>query len=306
MARDSVKLRIGIAGVRIGIVGPGRLGQALGRLLHGRGQPVTAVSGRNLSRTSAAAQFIGRGVQAVQIAEIPSLASHVLITVPDDALAAVACDLAAVPDPITAVLHTSGAHGPEALAPLQELGVSCGTLHPLQTIANPEQGVTDLPGSYFGVTASGPAHDWARDICEVLHGHLLEIPSERRPLYHASAVMASNYLMAMIDAAVILFEQCGVAREDALHALAPMIRSSVANTLASGPEKALTGPIERGDFQTVASHLRALNNSSQSVPESIRELYRSAGLHAAGLALRKSPGTHRQVIEGLLRGEIEP
>ncbi len=311
MAPDSVKLRIGI-------VGPGRLGQALGHLLYGLGQPVTAVAGRDvpekpvgdLSRTSAAARFIGSNVRAVQISEIPTLCSHILITVPDDALPSVAGKLAQglpeTPGSGVVALHTSGARGPEALAPLQDRGVSCGTLHPLQTIATPEQGAADLPGSYFGITAAGEALDWALEICRLLQGHPLMIPAERRPLYHAAAVMASNYIMAMIDAAVILFEQCSVGREDALRALAPMICSSVANTLASGPEQALTGPIERGDAQTVASHLQALCNNSESVPESVRELYRYAGLHVAALARRKNPGTDRRAIEELLRGEEQP
>ena len=311
MPPDPVKLRIGI-------VGPGRLGQALGHLLYKLGQPVMAVAGRDLpgkpggdlSRTSSAARFIGSNVRAVQISEIPTLCSHILITVPDDALPSVARSLAeslaGVPETVTAALHTSGARGPEALAPLQDRGISCGTLHPLQTIANPEQGAADLPGSYFGITAEAEALGWAREICRLLHGHPLTIPAERRPFYHAAAVMASNYIMAMIDAAVILFEQCGVSREDALPALAPMIRSSVANTLASGPERALTGPIERGDARTVESHLRALSNSAESVPESVRELYRYAGLHVAALARRKSPGTDRRIIEELLRGEEQP
>lgn len=297
--------------IRIGIVGPGRMGQALGRLLHRRGEPVIAISGRDfaknaVSRTSSAAHFIGSNVQAVQIAEIPALCSHILITVPDDALPSVAQTLAdSRPAPL-AVLHTSGARGPEALEPLQKLGTSCGAFHPLQTIANPEQGVADLPGSYFGITAGSHSLEWALEICRLLDGHVLKISAELRPLYHAAAVMASNYIMATVDAAVILFERCGVSRRDALDALAPMIRSSVANTLASGPERALTGPIERGDAQTIASHLEALCNPSGTVPESVRELYRYVGLHVAALARRKSPGVHRERIEELLRGEQQP
>ncbi len=119
--------------------------------------------------------------------------------------------------------------------------------------------------------------------------------------------MASNYLVAMIDAAVILFKAAGVPAEQALPALAPLIRASVANTLAAGPVQALTGPIERGDEQTVAGHLRALRGA----PETVRSLYTSAGLHTVELARRKSPATDRRTIdlktiESLLRKEQEP
>ena len=111
--------------------------------------------------------------------------------------------------------------------------------------------------------------------------------------------MASNYVVATIDAAVAVLQEAGVAEGDALKALAPLIRSSVANSLAAGTAQALTGPIERGDTQTVASHLRAL----AAGPDSVRDLYRSAGLHTVALARRKSPQVNRQAIEALLKQE---
>ncbi len=291
--------------IRVGIAGTGRLAQALGRSLHQRGLPVTAIAGRDLRRTSEAADFIGMGVQnsAVQSVSLPALAevaSHVIVAVPDDALPLVVKTLADSPSPVRVVLHTCGSRGPEALAELAErgasCGASCGTLHPLQTISTREQGAADLPGSYFGITASGEALEWALEICRLLDGHPLVIPPERRPLYHAAAVMASNYIVAMIDAAAILMEQAGVPSGQALPALAPLIEASVRNSLAAGPVQALTGPIERGDAQTVASHLHALGDA----PESVRHLYRSAGLHASQIARRKSPGVDRRKIEALL------
>jgi predicted short-subunit dehydrogenase-like oxidoreductase (DUF2520 family) len=170
-------------------------------------------------------------------------------------------------------------------------------LHPLQTITTPAQGVADLPGASFGITGSGPASEWALEVCALLDGHALTIPAESRPLYHAAAVMASNYIVAMIDAAVILMGLAGVAREPASQALGPLVRASVENSLRIGPVQALTGPIERGDERTVAAHLRALDNA----PESVRQLYRQAGLHAIEIARRKTPATDRGRIESLLR-----
>jgi predicted short-subunit dehydrogenase-like oxidoreductase (DUF2520 family) len=231
------------------------------------------------------------------------MASRILIAVPDDALPAVARELASAPERIEAALHTCGSRGPEALIFLEERGTSCGTFHPLQTIATPEQGVADLPGSYFGITtASDAAREWALEVCDLLGGHALDIPAASRPLYHAAAVMASNYIVTMIDAAAMLFEQAGVDGTEALAALAPLIRASVSNALTAGPVQALTGPIERGDEQTVAAHLRAL----RVAPESLRDLYCSAGLHAVEIARRKSPNTDRRTIESLLRKEQEP
>ncbi len=248
-------------------------------------------------------------MEAVAYADLPILASRLIIAVPDDALPSVTRTLADSKHPVTVALHTCGSRGPEALAALEELGASCGALHPLQTIATAEQGVADLPGAYFGITGSsrgitgsGEALDWALEICGLLNGSALTIPPESRPLYHAAAVMASNYIMAMIDAAAILFMQAGVTEDQALAALAPMIRASVENTLAKGAVAALTGPIERGDQHTVASHLRALQNAGDLVPETVKDLYSSAGLHAAAIARRKSPAIDRRTIESLLHG----
>ena len=280
----------------IGIAGSGRMAQALGRLLAERGQPIAAIAGRDASRTSRAASFIGHHAQAAAVADLPAMASRILIAVPDDALVSVAATLAASATPPACVLHTSGAGGPEALAAIADRGTSCGAMHPLQTISTPEQGVADLPGSSFGITAEGPALDWALEICGALDGRPLLIPAELRPLYHAAAVMASNYIVAMVDAAATLMEQAGVAPEQALPALAPLIRASVENSLAAGPVQALTGPIERGDAETIASHLQALRGA----PAVIEGLYRAAGLHTAALANRKFSATGRRNIESLL------
>jgi predicted short-subunit dehydrogenase-like oxidoreductase (DUF2520 family) len=294
----------------IGIAGAGRLGQALGRLLRDRGQPVAAIAGRDPARTESAAAFIHKNVHPAAYSELPSHAARILICVPDDALGDVAHTLAAAPHPIRIALHTCGSRGPEALAEIESRGVSCATLHPLQTITTPEQGVADLPGSSFGITAgitpgSGAAAEWALEIVRLLDGQALTIAPESRPLYHAAAVMASNYIVAMVDAAVILMGLAGVPPEPALQALRPLVRASVENSLSAGPVHALTGPIERGDERTVAAHLRALDTlgALDKAPESVRQLYRQAGLHTIGIARRKAPGIDRGRIESLLSTE---
>jgi predicted short-subunit dehydrogenase-like oxidoreductase (DUF2520 family) len=97
--------------------------------------------------------------------------------------------------------------------------------------------------------------------------------------------MASNYVIVLIDAALRLMEAAGISPEEALPALGPLIRSSAENALLQGPVGALTGPIERGDVQTVASHLNALN--AACVPAEVLELYRVAGRYALRIARRR-------------------
>jgi len=265
----------------IGIAGGGRLGQALGRLLREKGEPVAAVACRELDHARAAAAFIGDDVAAVCYAELPRRAGRILIAVPDDAVASVAALLAASGFEGLA-LHTSGTLGLEALAPLAHRGVSCGSLHPLQTVPTPAQGVAALPGAWFALSGEAPASAWARRIVELLGGRAFEIPEEGRPFYHAGAVMACNFFAALLDAGVTLFGQAGLRREDALAALTPLVTAGVGNALRLGPERALTGPFARGDVETVRAHWAALAGA----PKPLRDLYRAAARYTIGLARR--------------------
>ncbi len=163
----------------IGIAGAGRIGQALGRLLHDRGEPVEAVAGRDVHRTASAAAFIG--AQPVSYAELPQRCARILIAVPDDALDSVVKVLAeSMRD--GAALHTCGTRGPEALAPLEARGVSCAAMHPLQTVTTPEQGLIALPGAAFAISGSGAALAWALHIAALLQGEALQISAQQPAL----------------------------------------------------------------------------------------------------------------------------
>ncbi len=274
------------------------MARALGRLLIRAGEPVAAIAGRDTERTAAAAAFVGSSAEPVSLESLPQRAGRIVVAVSDDAVAEVAHVLAAAGMRSGAVLHTCGARGPEALAHLQAVGVACGVLHPLQTVATAEQGLAVLTGSWFAISGDPAAAAWAERICNLLNGKPLCIAPDRMPLYHAAAVMASNHVTGLLDAAVILMGAAGIGRQTALDALGPLVRASVENTLALGTADALTGPIRRGDIETVRRHLRSL----AGVPLSVRELYRSAGLQVLELARRCGLAEPRaREIEALLR-----
>lgn len=273
------------------------MAQALGRLLAEAGCRVTAVAGRDPARTEAAARFVG--TRPAPLAELPHLASRLLIAVSDDALAAVAAALAPAGVRGGAALHTSGVHGPDVLAPLAGAGFCCGALHPLQTVASPEQGVNALRGAAFAVTAEGSAAEWAAEIVRIARGWMLTVPADRRALYHAAAVLASNGFAALLDAAVMLMGSAGVEKPVALRALAPLVRASCENALALGPAEALTGPIRRGDVATVRRHWQAL----AAAPAGLRPLYRACSLRLIELARRQGLSAGRaRALEEVFRG----
>jgi len=243
--------------LRIGIIGAGRVAQALARALTARGWDVVPIDSRALRSEN----------------------RTLMIAVADDALAEVATALAeACPSGDGVALHTSGAHGPEILAPLAAKGFACGTLHPLQTISGADADV--LQGAAFAISGGERAILFAEQIVAALDGTALHVPLESRAAYHAAAVMASNYITALIHAAEQLMKTAGVTGPEARRALAPLIRQSVENSLDQGPATALTGPIRRGDTGTVAAHLAALD----SAPESLRNLYRACGIYTLDVA----------------------
>jgi predicted short-subunit dehydrogenase-like oxidoreductase (DUF2520 family) len=277
----------------IAIIGAGRLGTALGRVLRDRGANVVAIASRNPEYAQRAAQFIG--VQPVNIERIPALASRVIISVNDDAIASVAGQLRGAgfvsgPDAPRMALHTSGSRGPEELFALAETGVSTAALHPLQTIPSPERGVECLPGSFFGLCggATPEAVQWASEIIVLLNGTKLIVQPEHWALYHAGAVFASNYLMTMLDAALEALEIAGIPRDQGLAALAPISRASLENVLRLGPDAALTGPIARGDHRTLERNLDGLAKASAQT----QAVYRAVGLRTIEIARRRGLDPH--------------
>lgn len=291
--------RSGGPGETIGIAGAGRIGQALGRLLRAQGQPVVAIASRTLDHAREAAAFIGGEAAVVTYAELPRHAACLLIAVPDDALASVAETLAQGGMRSGLALHTCGAKGPEVLAPLAAQGVRCGTLHPLQTVPTPAAGLNHLRGIAFAVTGDEAAVRWAEQIVELLSGQVLRIAPAGRAVYHAAAVMASNYIVGLLEASIALMAAAGVDESDARRALAPLAHASVENAVRYGPGEALTGPVQRGNVETIGEHLKVLAR----FPESVQQLYRASGLHVLEIARRRgmTPATASR-LEELLRG----
>jgi predicted short-subunit dehydrogenase-like oxidoreductase (DUF2520 family) len=319
--------------VRMAIVGTGRVAQAFGRLLRDAGLPPVAVGGRTVAHAERAASFIShlrpsgyasgyggqasrpsgyggqappnskRGgqaqVRAASIAEIPSLADHVLIAVSDAAIAEVADELARGGMTGGVALHTSGARGPQLLEPLAARGVSCGVIHPLQTIADPSRGVAALRGATFGVSGDAAAVEWARELVDVAAGTSLRIRAEAFASYHAGAVMAGNAVIAAIDAAVVLLGAAGVEKRAALQAIRPLCLTSAQNALDLGPEAALTGPVQRGDAETIRAHVEAL----ASCPPYVADLYRASGHALVDIARRRGlPEASAHAVEEALDG----
>jgi predicted short-subunit dehydrogenase-like oxidoreductase (DUF2520 family) len=271
----------------IAIAGNGRIAKAIAALLSRSGVRIAAVAGRETP---------------VSVSQLPGYANHILIAVSDDSILQVAAELASAGLRDSTVVHTSGAAGPEALAILQATGNSIGVLHPLQTVPSAERGIETLPGATWALAGDERAAEWARELVRLLEGNVLVVDPQRWALYHAAAVMACNYQVTLVDAALELMEIAGIGRAEARAALTPILRTTMENILLRGPEAALTGPIRRGDIGTIATHLEALNSAR---PET-KGLYVAAGLRtAAALSSSKAEAIARLLEQTLLDHTLE-
>jgi predicted short-subunit dehydrogenase-like oxidoreductase (DUF2520 family) len=267
----------------IGIIGTGPVARALGRLLCDHGEPVAAVASRSRSRAEETASFMGRTVMPATAEELPAIATRILVVTSDDAITPMATRLAAAGLDRGVALHTCGALGADALAPLQTRGVSCGVLHPLQSFAAADAGAAHLAGITFGISGDPAARDWGASIARMAGSRAVTIAEGRMATYHAGAVLASNALVALIDAAVVLMTRAGIDADAALEALGPLSRTTLDNVVRLGPMRALTGPIVRGNAATVSAHMSAL----AAAPADVSALYRAAGVRLLDLARRR-------------------
>jgi len=280
----------------ISIIGPGKVGTALGVLAARAGWPVAAIAGRSRRNTKWAAECIGGAVKVCTPAEAAAAGGLVLLTVPDDAIAAVCRQLAAEKAfrPRGVVAHCSGALGSDVLGPAREAcGCSVGSMHPLQTFPTVKAAIEKLPGAYFFTEGDAAAVETLKLLARSIGGKSVCIAPEAKALYHAAAVTACNYLAALLDAAAALGEKAGVDRRTGLSALEPLVRATVENVFAMGPAGALTGPIERGDVETVRRHLEAM----QACGDELNIAFRAMGRLTVDLALRKGSITGSKADE---------
>lgn len=270
----------------LNLIGPGRLGQSLARLLVAQGHVAMGqIVGRNAERAQAARDFIGGG----ELATLETLrpATLTLLAVPDDGLPAIV-DAMLVAAPVRAgdiVFHCSGALPSAVLDPLRARGVLIASIHPLKSFAQPALAVSSFAGTWCGCEGDAAALAVLQPLFEGLGAHCFAINPDGKTLYHAGAVLACNTLVALMEAALRCMEGAGVPRDAAWPALLPLIEGTLANMGRLGTAAALTGPVARGDVTTVARQLEATDALAPAIGAIYRSLSQLATeLPGSGLA----------------------
>ena len=269
----------------ITIIGPGVVGAALGVLARQAGLTVAAVGARRIEAAQDAARHIGGDVSATGLAEATAVGGLVLLTVSDDAIESVCSQLAAASafKAGAVVAHCSGALGSDVLQSAKLAGCSVGSMHPLQTFATTESAVANFAGVSCFCEGDDAAVAALSSLAEAIGGRPVRMASGGKALYHAAAVMAGNYVTALLDAAAELCDQADIEPHAARQALALLAEATARNAGTMDLPASLTGPIARGDVGTVRQHLAALQTCSSQ----LRKLYCVAGLRTVDLALQK-------------------
>jgi predicted short-subunit dehydrogenase-like oxidoreductase (DUF2520 family) len=279
---------------RIGIIGAGRAGSALGAALAAAGYPVVGITARSRASKERAARLLP-GVPVRSASEVTAAADVLLVAVPDDAIGAVAAEL-----PTTSgqyIVHLSGAHGVSMLGETEAVPVA---LHPPMTFTGTAVDVDRLPGVTFTATAPDEARPLVERLVKDLGAGLQWIPEEHRALYHAGLAHGANHVVALLAQSFDVLRAAGIT--DPAATMRPLVTAMLDNTLRPGHD-ALTGPIARGDVDTVRAHLSALQTMPGRMVPTYVALAR-ATVELAGMTGRIDRATGERLDALLEQGAV--
>ncbi|GGI16552.1 Rossmann-like and DUF2520 domain-containing protein [Oxalicibacterium faecigallinarum] len=272
----------------LSIIGCGKLGRSLARMFVTHDSALLAdVLNVNPESSARATAFIGagrvaRGYQDLRPVDI------FLIAAPDDQIET-CCAALAESGTLSArsvVFHCSGALPSSALAQASAQGASVASIHPIRSFAMPEKVIEDFAGTYCGVEGDPRALDLLTTLFNSIGARFVPIDRDAKVLYHAAAVFASNYLVTLLDTAIQTYAKAGIPQDVALKMMSVLVRETTSNVLQTGPERALTGPIARGDMDTVTKQYRALTAAHPAHGR----LYKQLGIETVHLANRRKQG----------------
>ncbi|ODA39643.1 Rossmann-like and DUF2520 domain-containing protein [Desulfosporosinus sp. BG] len=264
--------------MRFGIIGAGIVGTALAVRLEEAGHECIGVHTRSSLSYERFSSYLK--INHLPLDELVPAADVLFLTTQDGMIRTVAENLVTkkLVKPGQVWIHCSGSISSDVLRVEVGLPIQCLSLHPLQAFASVEKALNILSGTHFGIEGDNP--ELGERIVKDLGGIPHPILAAQKSLYHAGAVVASNYLVVLASLAVELFAEAGIQAEEALASLLPLMRGTLFNLEQVGLPQALTGPIARGDAQVVQGHL-------DNMPSKLVEIYQELGLKALELGENK-------------------
>lgn len=282
---------------RIALIGAGRVGTAIAELMRRSGHRIAGVASGTAQSAELASERLAAPVFDAT-GELPAC-DLVLIATPDDAIAAVARVVSRSIEPGMVVVHLAGSLGVDVLRAVTGMGGLACALHPVQACPDVDTAIERLPGSAWGLTCSPGVDEWASKVIEHdLGGVPIAVEEVDRPLWHAAAVTTSNGVAALLATGEAMLVSIGIEHPERV--LGPLAAGTVANARARGGAATLTGPVVRGEVNTIARHLDRLRDHAPQLCQSYVLVARSV-LAAARRAGRVDDATVNGVVK-LLEG----
>lgn len=246
---------------KITLIGLGNLGCTLARYFYSKQNSSLHL----VSNSADSLKKIGEETQAASIGTtvdaVPRESQLVMITVPDREISHVVKKLTQIlffDWNGVLVVHCSGALTSEVLSPLKRLGAKTASIHPIQTFPTRKESISRFEHIHWGVEAESETLSKAVDLVHYLGGTSVQIPISAKPIYHVASVIASNYLVTLMHLAAESLSSSGLSREQSYKMLSPLIQGTLGNLSNHSLDQSLTGPISRGDIETVEKHITEL------------------------------------------------
>ena len=260
--------------ITVNIIGTGNLGKTIGHLIvTNRLATIQGVFNRTPRHSTQGIQFIGEGTLYTDIISLPK-SDIVLIATPDDAVSEVCLNVLQNKNikPGCIIIHCSGSLTSDVLLPLKQMGCYIASIHPMHSFANPEISVEQYAGTFCAVEGDKEATDVVAKLFNSIGSETYFINKDKKLLYHAAGVFASNYLVTLSQQSLLCLQGAGIEQEMAMKIIINIMKGTVLNLEKTmSPKSSLTGPIQRGDNVTVKNHLNALDSPKQ------KELYSILG-----------------------------
>lgn len=303
--------------MKAGIIGAGKVGFSLGKYFREHGIPVTGYYSRDPASAREAAAFTQTHFYETA-ADIVRDSDTLFLTVPDGAIGKVWDDMGSLPVEGKNICHCSGSISSAVFFDAEERGAYRYSVHPLYAVSDKYTTWKELGRAMITLEGS-PAH--LQEMAAVFHGMGNRVTvladAEKKTLYHAAAVMVSNQVAALASLGVELLMQCGFTGQDAEIALGPLLAGNAEKIAKVGPIEALTGPVERGDAETVRSHLAAMRDAAGMMAgmgdaadtagmadmTAIREIYMALSRQLVYMAEKKHPGRDYTELKTILNKE---
>ena len=287
--------------IDIAIIGAGNLGTSLGFALSRKGYKVRALSCRTLESATKSQQIIGKGKTSTDNIQTAKQGNVLFICVPDGEIVKVVKELSG--GQLTwrekYVFHCSGLLPSEVMKPLKTKGALTASLHPIQSFSQKKGDLKQFEGIYFGLEGDDKALGLAQKMVRSLGSHSIYIRAQDKPIYHAACSVASNFFVVLLDTAVSLLKHIGLEEKQAFKAVMPLIQGTLRNVKELNIEDSLTGPVIRGDQESVEKHLDALRKFP-----GYYKTYLSLADQALEIAKRKKlPPEKIKALKNLLEGK---